>query len=69
MKNAALPYLPVLDGRGRGGQFPVEVPSADCCSKDQLMRMTRVTLALTVCSPAATGTGAASARIIIMSFA
>lgn len=70
MKNAALPYLPVLVVLGRGGQFPVEVPSAECCSRGQLMRMTRVTLAETVCSPAAIGTGAPSARTaIIMSLA
>ena len=75
MKNAALPYLPVLVALGRGGQFPVEVPSAECCflipfPGDQLMRMTRVTFAETVCSPAAIGTGALSARTaIIMSLA
>lgn len=75
VSDAALPYLPVLVVLGRGGQFPVEVPSAECCflipfPGDQLMRMTRVTFAETVCSPAAMGTGAPSARAdIIMSLA
>ena len=33
MRDTALPDLPVLDARGRGGQFPAEVPSADSVSR------------------------------------